>query len=109
MNTVHSLLEVDDQMSHSTFVILYSANNTTFYIGFKLNDSKFSTDCNRYVHWPTTTEWLDFVSNSHKLSYVCVVTLRKQYSWLNVVVQEGLSGQKTIMVEVVNLGEKIGS
>ena len=59
-------------MSHSLFVILYSANNTTFTIGFILNDSK-SSNYSRYVHWPTNTQWLDFLSISHNLSYVIMV------------------------------------
>ena len=102
MNTVHSL------QCLILHLLFYSANTTTFYIYFKLNDSKPFTSYSRYVHWPTNTEWLDFLSSSHALiiSYVCVVTCSNSTFWLNVVVQEHLSGRKTIMVEVVNLREK---
>ena len=94
-------------MSHSSFFILYSANNTTFTIGFIFNDSKSSTDCSRYVNWPTNTEWLDFVSNSHKLSYVCVATLRKQYSLVEFCCSGVFIRANKTMVEVVNLGGKL--
>ena len=75
MNTVHSL------QCLILHLLFYSANTTTFYICFKLNDSKPFTSYSRYVHWPTNTEWLDFLSTSHTLiiSYVCFVTFRQQY------------------------------